>query len=218
MNKRISAFLIFAMAAILLVGCSGNGAKEDERKIALQNTLEAYKDGNLENLEQYMIEQEETEASSMEDTFTDMTEQKKAEEALAYLFQHLSYKIGDVTEEGENSAVIQAEIEQADLSEATTSAIGELLLQSMSLAFSDQTEEEINAEIEELFISKFKAAVDNNQDNLVTKKVNVQMKKVDGEWKVAADEAFLDAVTGGMSSAITEFAEGFDMDENLEVE
>ena len=215
MNKRIFAVCLFALTAILIVGCSG--AKEDERKKALENALEAIKSGDSDKAEQYILVEEESDNASIDETVTEMaTEEKEAQEALAYLFQHLSYKIGDVKKEEENSAVIEAEIKQADLGEATTAAISELLLQSMALAFSDKTEAEIDAEIEDLYISKFKTVVDNNKDNLVTKKIDVQMKKVDGEWKVVGDDEFYNTVSGGMTGAIMEFAESFDMEENTD--
>ena len=216
MNKRFTAFLLFILTATLLIGCSSLGAEKDERKIALENALEAMKSGDSEKMEKYVVEEEGADSSSMEDTVTDLAEEKKAEEALAYLFKHLSYKIGDVKKEEENSATIAVEMEQADLKEATSAAMGEMFIQSMSLAFSDKTEEEIDAEMEEFLLAKFKKMVDDNKDNLITTNVDVHMKKVDGEWKVVGDEAFYDAATGGMLSAIEEFADSFNMEENTE--
>jgi hypothetical protein len=50
----------------------------------------------------------------------------------------------------------------------------------------------------------FGDAIEANIDNTVTNEAAVNLEKVDGDWKIVGDETFINAIYGGLLSAIEE--------------
>lgn len=103
----------------------------------------------------------------------------------------MTYSVGDATEDGD-SAKVKVHIESIDMSPI----MQQIFLNALSNAFS-QTSSMSDSEQ----LSMIKEQID-KADTTVQKDVEVQLKKVDGEWKIDgsgnANDDLYNAVTGGL--------------------
>lgn len=115
------------------------------------------------------------------------------------------YTIGETKENGDTASV-EVTIKTKKFGEATTAGLENMINQAFALAFSGMSEEDMTKEMIKNFTDTLKKAEDGFEKTLP-----VEMKKGEEAW-VLADEnnpELADALSGGMISAFTEFAEGF---------
>ena len=124
------------------------------------------------------------------------------------LFDRLDYKIISSEKIDYNTVNVTTEITAIDMKPV----LGEFFIAEMQCAFANAfanpqpTEEETNAKMEELF----SASTTKPDLATVTNKVVIKVVKEDKNWKIVSDDAFVDAILGGMTAATEEIEKGFE--------
>ena len=185
--KKILCFSISViMTLTLMVGC-GKKSSSDEVSSAVKATLTALKDFDTSKI-----------AESVTGS-TDMFSESEEDELFSPLFSNMKFKITDTEVDGDK-AVATAEIEIIDFTEF----IGFMIQQTLALGFSGLDEEALQKEI----MIKIDEAIKDNQFSSTKRTVKINCKKIDGDWKVVADETLTKAIFG---DALSEFGESFNM-------
>lgn len=126
------------------------------------------------------------------------------------------YEVSNEVIDGDK-ATVDVTITTYDMGMATTSALGEYMSQAIGLAFAGASEEQMENLSMKLFLDKISALTEKDY----TKTVKVHLEKVDDEWRLSKfsdDEPIVDALSGGMQSAVNNFSEAFDETEDTETE
>ncbi len=189
--KKILVILLAVMMIFGIAGCQQTAGPDK----TVSDLLDAMKAWDTAALEEYM---------GLEDIYgaTDMdmsSEEAEMTDALMKaLTANLDYTIVNTQEDGD-TAIVTADITNVDMSVV----MAEYITQVFALYFSgtDMTEEELNTAVFELLVT----SIENNQETLVTNTVDIELTKVDGEWVITADDAFYNAVFGGMMTAFEDW-------------
>lgn len=117
----------------------------------------------------------------------------------------MSYTIIESTEEKE-SATVKAEITNIDMK----NVMGEFIKEAFSFAFANAfsnvlSDEEMEQKISEMMLT----SLENNKEKNVTNTVDIQLKKVDGAWKIDLNEDLQNAITGDLMLVANSFEDGF---------
>ena len=153
----------------------------EPEEIAVVGFLEAVKQADFAKINEYVTEDD---MMYSEDTTQDNTEEK-------IILENITYKIKslvslDTSEEGnEGKATVGVEITNVDIYTALQNyqqTVGEK---------TDMTKEEIIAFVKE--------AIAQNKDTTITKKVDIDVIQVDGQWKVQTTEELIFALIGGFT-------------------
>ena len=188
--KKVLVILLAVMMLFGIAGCQTAGPDK-----TVSDLLDAMKAWDTATLEEYMGLEEIYGAADMDMS----TEEAEMTEALMKaLTANLDYKIVDTKEKGD-TAVVTAEITNVDMSVV----LAEYITQVFALYFSgtEMTEEELNDAVLDLLVT----SIENNQENLVTNTVDIELSKIDDEWVITADDAFYNAVFGGMMTAVEDW-------------
>ena len=188
MKKFLVLVLAFVMA-LSLTGCSGEVGKAEA---TVKNFFEACKKGNIDEAQKYLVIEESAEAE--EDT--------EVYDMAALVLEKLDYSLVSSEQVDDNTVVVTASVTAPDMSVA----VGEFFQQALSFAFSNAfsetplSDEEAQAEMMKMFVE----AMGKEDLGTVTNEAAVSVVKTEDGWKIDADEAFADAVTGGMITAFEE--------------
>lgn len=185
--KKIVALILSLAMVLSLAGCG----EEKKAQEAVINLFEAFKAGDFEKAEGYLLK----------DADSDETEDGD-EDMFNHVFTKLDYTIVSSGKlDGENVDVT-ARITAPDMEVAVGDFFSKAIEFALENAFSETplSDEESAAEIERIFIE----ATEKEDLGTVTNEVTVKVVKTDEGWKVNSDEAFVDAVTGGMMTALKE--------------
>lgn len=192
--KRILALVLALVMALSLTGCSG---EVDKAEAAVKNFFEACKDGNIEEAQKYLVIEEKSEAE----------EDAEVYDMAALVIKKLDYSIVSSEQVDENTVIVTASVIAPDMKVA----VGEFFQQALSFAFSNAfsenplSDEEVQAEMMNMFVE----AISKEDLGTVTNEAAISVVKTDDGWKIDADEAFADAVTGGMLTAFEEISASF---------
>ncbi len=185
--KKIVALILSLAMVLSLAGCG----EEKKAQEAVINLFEAFKAGDFEKAEGYLLK----------DADSDETEDGD-EDMFNHVFTKLDYTIVSSGKlDGENVDVT-ARITAPDMEVAVGDFFSKAIEFALENAFSETplSDEESAAEMERIFIE----ATEKEDLGTVTNEVTVKVVKTDEGWKVNSDEAFVDAVTGGMMTALKE--------------
>lgn len=220
MKKFISILLILAMVFCLAACGSDKGAEaEEEVKVMTPEEVVAagldciinydedsiaeyfiFEDGDadLGNILNSGDDAEEAEAS--EDTETEENINELADDEMVKLiFSHMTYKIISSEINGD-TATVTVDITNKD----AATAFGNAFVAVLALAFSGASDEEIDS----AFSSAFAESFESDENESVTSTVVINLKMIDGKWMVDPNnDAFLDAICGGLISAVDEISE-----------
>ncbi len=183
--KKIVALVLSLIMVLSLAGCGEAGKAEE----AVKNLFEAFKAGNFEEAESYLVKDEAEETADDEDV-----------EMFNHVFTKVDYEIVSSEKiDGENVNVT-ASVTAPDMKVA----VGEFFTKALEFAFANafsetpMSDEESEAEMKRIFIE----ATDKEDLGTVTNEIVIAVCKTDEGWKVNSDETFVDAVTGGMMAAL----------------
>jgi len=107
----------------------------------------------------------------------------ESKEYMESVFSNLTYKIGDVTEDGDTAAV-QIKISNRD--------------------FSKINEDMLNYDDSDYQLIQ---AIQNADNEMITIDIELLLKRTDGIWKIQIDESFQRAVSGGLFTPASEITE-----------
>ncbi len=184
MKKILCFSLTLIMTLTLMVGC-GKKSSSDEVSSAVNTTLTALKDFDTSKITESVTGS------------TDMFNESEGDELFAQIFSNMKFKITNTEVDGDE-AVATAEIEIIDFTEF----MGFMMQQAIALGFSGLDEEALQEEM----IKKIDEAIKDNQFTSTKRTVEINCKKVDGDWKVVADETLTKAIFG---DALSELGESF---------
>lgn len=178
LKKLLSIILAVGMISSLS-GCSSMESAET----SATNYLNAVKTQDLETISKYRGEEVTAEEST--DDFTQYM--------VDSLLENMTFEIVS-SEENDDTATVTASISNVNM----TVVISEMLANSISLLFSDASEEDLNTAMQGFFITSFEKHI----EDLVTKEVAIDMTKGEGYWIVNPSDELMDAICGGMYTAI----------------
>ena len=193
MFKKLFALLL---TLVLAVGCTGCHSMESP-ETAMENFLESIKTQDNETTAHYL--------GTTSDRLSELIEELKesdegSDTVLISMLSNFTYEIVS-TKETEDSAEVKVAITNTDMTEI----MAEVIRESFMLALSDVTQEEMNAELNTLMLTKYQE----KKDNVVTNTVNITMKKREDGWVIKYNEEFSDAVLGGFISYMDDFNSSF---------
>lgn len=185
--KKLVALTLSLVMVLSLAGCG----EEKRAQETVINLFEAFKAGDFEEAEGYLLK--EADSDEAEDGDEDM---------FNHVFTKLEYTIVSSEKLDSDNVDVITRITAPDMEVA----VGDFFTKAIEFAFENAfsetplSEEESAAEMERIFIE----ATEKEDLGTVTNEVTVKVVKTDEGWKVNSDEAFVDAVTGGMMTALKE--------------
>ncbi|SCZ81149.1 DUF4352 domain-containing protein [Acidaminobacter hydrogenoformans] len=195
--KKLTGIVLIVVLIASLVGCGGVTAES-----ATQSFLEAVKTMNVEEISKYVDYDELVNTSEESEEMESITEQ---EEFVKQIFTGMSYAIIESSEEKE-SATVKAEITNIDMK----NVMGEFIKEAFSFAFANAfsnvlSDEEMEQKMTEMML----ASLESNKDKKVTNTVDIQLKKVDGAWKIDLNDELQNAITGDLMEVANSFEDSF---------
>jgi hypothetical protein len=181
--------LLFLIIILLLTACNRGGAMPSDTVVTFFEHLIA---GEFTEAEDYIIYAED-EAFTISDI----------EEEYRVLFSQLTYRnvtnVINVSESANNRASVRINLTAVDF----ITVMDETMAEALVFIYAGVTEEELFDIIEDLIRKKITA--ENAPKTNVT--IIADLEKDGGDWKIAANFEFLNAITGGL----LEFAGRFGM-------
>lgn len=172
--------------------------RKQARGKTVSEFLDAMKSYDLEALAEYYSDATDSDYTLDDFSYAeDEAGYAEMMDAMKTMMSAMDYEIIDSQVDGD-TAVVNVSITSIDMSAVMTTYIAN----AFSLAYSnlDATEDELTV----LMMQAFGDAIEANIDNTVTNEAAVNLEKVDGDWKIVGDETFINAIYGGLLSAIEE--------------
>lgn len=197
--KKIISTLLMIVLMLSLTACGGGESAEK----ATINTIEAIKTVDKETLSKYMDYNELVNINDA-DNEEDSQDNEDGTEYIGNIFKNMKYKITSSKENGD-TAVVSVEITNVDMSNVFTLYIQEAMSLALSQAFSEegQTDEDMDAQMTQLLID----TIEENKATTVTNNVDINLTKVDKQWKVNVDENLQNALMGNLLTVANAFNE-----------
>lgn len=194
--KKIIATLLMMVLMVSLTACGGGESAEK----ATINTIEAVKTYNKDALSKYL---DYNDLVDVNESGSDTAEEEGAD-YIKNIFKNIDYKITSSKENGD-TAVVSAEITNIDMSNVFSLYIQEAMSIAMSQAFSEeaQSEEDMEEQMNQLLVN----LIEENKTTTVTNNVDINLTKVDKQWKVEVDENLQNALMGNLMTVSSMFGE-----------
>ncbi|MBQ2890367.1 MAG: hypothetical protein IJE44_01815 [Clostridia bacterium] len=195
--KHLTALLLVFVLAFAFVSCGDDAVKEAEQTV--HNMFSALKAFDLEALNKFVEDSEDI-------TDTDnalLTE--NTEEVVKAMFGGVDYKIISSEQIDEDTVNVKTSITAIDMKPVFKDFFASAMQLAFTSAFSDMSEDELTAKMEEMLWEKITAP---DLDKITTE-VTLEVSKEDGIWKVDADDNFSDALMGGLEEAVEEIESSF---------
>ena len=197
-KKLICLLLVFA-CIFSLTGCG----EIKKAETSVNGLLTAFKNADIESAQKYINLDDLKEADGEEDSITSDTEF-----LIQNMFKQLDYKIISSEKKDDSTVVVTTEITNTDMKPVMGEFFASALQYAFANAFADPqpTEEETNKKMEELLVTSL------TKEDLatVTNTVAITVVKTeDKSWKIKSDDAFLDALLGGLYKAAKELGDSF---------
>ncbi|MDO4816518.1 MAG: hypothetical protein Q4A83_07975 [Bacillota bacterium] len=223
MKRLISILLVFAMV-LCLAACGSHDGSESEEEVKVMTPEEVVAAGldciisfDEDSVAEYFIfEDDDTDLGNILNSGNDAEEAEDSESAedieieedtteladaemVKLIFSHMTYKIIGSEINGD-TATVTVDITNKD----AAAAFGSAFLALLSIAFSGASDEEIDA----AFNSAFTESFESSENDSVTNNVVINLKMIDGKWMADTNnDAFLNAISGGLLSAIEELSD-----------
>ena len=202
--KRTLSFsvlmILIVSMAWSLVACSAGATKKAEASV--NGMFKAFKALDFETAQQYVNLDELTFDKDAVDLDTDAQIFMKA------LFSKLDYMIISSEQVDDTTVNVVVKITALDMKPILADFMVAALQYAFSSAFADPqpTEEETAQKMEELLV----AAATKEGLTTITNEVTVKVVNSDNGWKIAPDDAFIDALFGGLKEAAEALSDSFE--------
>lgn len=214
LRKHLTIILVIFTAVFFLSGCGAKAPSPSETTDSFLQALktqdeekmkEVYSGESLDLLEATEDSGEDTEGE--DDLFNSTIEDQLMPKLLDFDYEIISEQIdGD-------KATVDVKFTTYRIGDAFTAFLGDYITQAFVLAFSDASEDEIDALANSLLAAKLAELTEKTYEKTVT----IPLTNIDGKWMVDSIEEnyeVLDAITGGLYTSLTDMAEAFsDWDE-----
>lgn len=192
MGKMFAASFVVLSLLLSLTGCG----EVQKAETSVQNMFAALKALDFEEAQKY-IDLEEIKTTDSEEVLSGNTEL-----FMKTLFDRLDYEIVSSEKVDSNTVQVQTKITAVDMAPVLQNFLTAAMQYAFANAFADPqpTEEETAQKMEELFVESA------TQPDLATvvNEVSIQVVKEDNTWKIASDDALVDALLGGLAAAAEE--------------
>ena len=195
--KQITSLLLAFVLAFAFVSCGDNAVEEAEKTV--HNMFTALKALNLEALNNFVEDSED-----ITDT-DDALLTGNTEALLKAMFGGVEYKIISSEKVDEDTVNVKTSITAIDMKPVFQDFFASAMQLAFTSAVSDMSEDELTIKMEEMLLEKITAP---DLDKITTE-VILEVSKEDGVWKVDADDAFVNAIMGGLEEAIEEVQASF---------
>lgn len=202
--KRIKSLSIIILVLMILFTLAGCGEVK-KAETAVNGMFTAFKNTDIEAAAKY-VDVDKINASD------ENSDSISTELVMKTIFNKLDYKIISSEKIDDHTVMVKTEITVTNMKPV----IGEFFTNAMQYAFStafsnpQPTEEETNKKMEEMFIESA------SKDDLATVTNDVDIKVIkneNNEWKIESDDAFADALLGGLISSAKELNNAFNSEE-----
>ncbi len=195
--KQITSLLLVFLLAFTFASCGDNAVKEAEKTV--HNMFTALKALDLEALNNFVEDSED-----ITDT-DDALLTGNTEELLKAIFGGVDYKIISSEQVDEDTVNVKTSITAIDMKPVFKDFFASAMQLAFTSAFSDMSEDELTAKMEEMLLEKITAP---DLDKITTE-VTLEVSEEGGVWKVDADDAFANAIMGGLEEAVEEIQSSF---------
>lgn len=195
---KIIACVLTALTLTMMFSACGS-AKNPEA--AVEGMFDALKEENLIKAAKYV------DLTGMEDLITSKSQVKDTQAFLKEIGKKLDYEIISSSQVDKNTTKVKTKITSINMAKVMTEYISQGMQYSLSSALgsSKPTEEENREYMENLFME----CLTKEDVGTVTTEIDITVEKVDGKWKVNADDTFNDAILGGISNTAESILSGF---------
>lgn len=198
--KTITALLLTLVIVLSLAGCG----EIKKAETAVNAMFVAFKNLDFEEAQKYV---------NVEDIInTDNETDKNSKLIMETVFDKLNYEIISSEKIDNNTVFVKTKITATDMKPVMGVFFSKALEYAFSTAFStpQPTEEETNKKMEEILIE----CASKPDLTTVTNEVDIKVIKVESnDWKIEADETFVNAVLGGLAEATKEMENAFNTEE-----
>ncbi|MBQ7572671.1 MAG: hypothetical protein IJT23_00245 [Clostridia bacterium] len=201
--RKIKSIIATLLTFILMLSLTGCGEIK-KAETAVNGMFAAFKSLNFEEAQKYVNVEEITKTGNEANENSMLI--------METVFGNLNYEIISSEKVDNNNVVVKTKITATDMKPVMEEFFSKSLEYAFSNAFSttQPTEEETNKKMEEILVecaSKPELAT-------VTNEVDVKVVKTDSkEWKIEADDAFVNALFGGLSDAVKEMENALNAEE-----
>lgn len=198
--KLITAILLTFVLMLSLTGCG----EIKKAETTVNGMFAAFKSLNFEEAQKYV--------SVEEITKTGDEANENSMLIMKTVFGNLDYEIVESNKVDNNNVVVKTKITATDMKPVMGEFLKKALEYAFSSAFSNPqpTEEETNRKMEEILVecaSKPELAT-------VTNEVDIKVVKTESkEWKIEADDTFVNALLGDLADAVKEMENAFNTEE-----
>jgi len=188
--RKIAGLIVIILFAVVLTACGPKGETPEQ---AVTNALNAIRDYDKIAMEKYL-----------DDDFMRENETEDDEENTKLLCKKLVYTIKSSSVNGD-TATVKAEVTNLDMGKIMAAYMEQALQVAFANAFAEEPmgDEELEARIEEIFLD----LLGKEDNDTVTTTVDIKLTKGKSNWIIDSDEAFQDAVLGGLLTALQGFDE-----------
>lgn len=214
--KKIAAIMISIMMILSLTACGGPSPTEVSDKF-----LTAIKNADSEALAECYVEdefdlfEEASEAAESDEDESDK-EDEESDDALTKVYDEklipkmleFEYELSNEKIEGDK-ATVDVTVKTYQLGSAFSSFFSEYITQAFALAFSDASDEQMNA----LAANILTGQLDNMTEKTYEKTATLSLIKRDDKWlvdSVDGNKDVLNALSGGLVESISNMATAFD--------
>ncbi len=180
--RKILLLLTSVMMVLGMAACGGGGGGEEQStntpEAAVAGYLDAFKAVDQAKLNEYITKDD---VMYSEDTES-VTEAQ-------VVFGNFTYEIKSVNTDTEGVAIVTTDITNIDMT---------AVMQSMMAAAMTESGD-VEAMDEEKSMEMLKQAIEDNKENKITKTVDIEVTKVDDQWKVKSTDELLTVLSGGIS-------------------
>ncbi len=198
-TTRIISALLAIFMLFSLTGCVSNAKKAEKEVSKLMGSVRSF---DLNTINSYFNEKVDEDIDLDDPT---------AQLILKTIFSNINYNIISSEEVDEDTVNVKTEITAIDMKPILATFLKDALAYAFTNAFSSTTSEE---DTEKKMAELFTEAIENSEKVEKTVTVDIEVNKdAEGNWKVEAGEAFVDALLGGLVSALEDLGDSFNFAE-----
>ena len=194
MKKRSIIFIVFI--AVVLCFCSACSQAEINAKKAFEDTMNAFKSADKNEIDKYY-------SFSMVTAYIDKEDGEVYQDAVVSTLKKMDYKINSVKKLSDKAVSISVEITGVDFSKITENYLKKLteIVQSdeYQTAVKKMSEDEYKKIISDIMIE----AINNNGNDRKTKQIEAVMINTENGWMLGGNsDEFLGALFANLSNAV----------------
>lgn len=199
LKKIIALLSLFALLLSLAACGSKNSASPAETMDGIMQELISCDDEMLEEIFTEDLMAEEGMMLSEDDV-------EFSKEIYKIMLSQLSYKITDVSENGD-TAIVTMEITNVDYAEAFSAFFANAISKVMPYTLMSEEQRPSDEEMMEIMKECFLETYQSKDLSKVTNTVKIKMTYEDDMWYFESNDDFVDAITGGAMSFIDDLEE-----------